>query len=347
MTTSTANEYWQSKGSYLTRKIVNQFKLSNISQDKQCFVINAALKGQRSLYEQDLKWKVTRKEDGNCEVELASRLGSLTVYKVSSDQTTTLQQEWMENSVRHYQDLFDLNSALNARLNDVKELYDESKRNLKDIQARYAEAYFTNLNKYTQLLNAKKAKIRKLLGTDEEKNVTIDHLQIRKRPNENTESQLPKMRSKKQKITKASSQPLYVKPKRFNVITSSLSSHLRKEDRDKSEDEDEDDIEVSDSDLEDDLFTQTSSQLPSQLIPLTQPQPVPQEQLELTDKVSALPKTPSLPSSLLPTDLSETPQLSLPISEHDPSERLTATDFDKLFFDTDDEEEALLFTKTS
>jgi hypothetical protein len=63
-----------------------------------------------------------------------------------------------------------LNSALSARLNDVKELYDESKRNLKDIQARYAEAYFTNLNKYTQLLNAKKAKIRKLLGTDEEKN---------------------------------------------------------------------------------------------------------------------------------------------------------------------------------
>ena len=59
---------------------------------------------------------------------------------------------------------------MSARLNDVKELYDESKRNLKDIQARYAETYFTNLNKYTQLLNAKKAKISKLLGTDEEKN---------------------------------------------------------------------------------------------------------------------------------------------------------------------------------
>lgn len=70
-------------------------------------------------------------------------------------------------NLMYYQDL---NSALSARLNDVKELYDESKRNLKDIQARYAETYFTNLNKYTQLLNAKKAKIRKLLGTDEEKN---------------------------------------------------------------------------------------------------------------------------------------------------------------------------------
>lgn len=126
-----------------------------------------------------------------------------------------------------------------------------------------------------------------------------------------------------------------------------MSSHLRKEDRDKSEDEGEDDIEVSGSDLEDDLFTQTSSHLPSQLIPLMQPQPVPQEQLELTDKTSALPKTPSLPSSLLPTDLSEIPQSPLPLSEHDPSECLTATDFDKLFFDTDDEEEALLFTKTS
>lgn len=53
----------------VSQKDISQFILGNIPEDKQCLVINAALRGQKSLYGQDLKWKVTRKGDGNCEVK--------------------------------------------------------------------------------------------------------------------------------------------------------------------------------------------------------------------------------------------------------------------------------------
>lgn len=64
----------------------------------------------------------------------------------------------------------EINALLNTRLSDMEELYEEVKKSLVDIQARNAETYFTNLSKYTQLLNAKKLKIRKLLGIKEEQN---------------------------------------------------------------------------------------------------------------------------------------------------------------------------------
>lgn len=54
----------------MTRKIINQFHLNNIPQDKRTLVVNSALKGHRSLYGQELKWKVTRKEDDSCEVRV-------------------------------------------------------------------------------------------------------------------------------------------------------------------------------------------------------------------------------------------------------------------------------------
>ncbi|CAO3701570.1 unnamed protein product [Rhizopus stolonifer] len=330
MTTSTANEYWQCK---VSQKDISQFKLGNIPEDKQCLVINAAFRGQKSLYGQDLKWKVTRKGDGNCELALlfyfdedfASRLGSLTICKVSDDQTSMLQQTWMKNSVQRYQDLFELSTALEMRTRDLDDLYQESKRNIKDIQARNAEAYFTNLSKFTELLNMKKLKIRALLGTEEEQRVTVESLQVKKR-----EATDPLPEKKKIKRSTGNVSLSLSFPKQEHSDEESLqSSLLKQESFSITPIENEDNMDISSSDSEDDLFTQRINNSASQ------------SQSQLTEKISLSSTKLSITSPVL-TGFSENPTLS----EHNSPIIPKSTSFDNLFFDMDDED-SLLVTKTT
>ncbi|CEI87181.1 hypothetical protein RMCBS344292_01601 [Rhizopus microsporus] len=338
MTTSpTKNEHWQCK---VTRKIINQFHLNNIPQDKRTLVVNSALKGHRSLYGQELKWKVTRKEDDSCELsllfsfdqELTSCLGSFMIYKVAPDQKESLQNSWIENSVRQCQDLFEINALLNTRLSDMEELYEEAKKSLVNIQARNAETYFTNLSKYTQLLNAKKLKIRKLLGVKEEQNVTIKHLQNSKRSNAELEDQQSQQNQSRKKRVKKTVEKKVVRATRRSKVVERKSSLKLPGSLEDSQDDMDEDPSISDSNDED-LFTQTNSQLPSQTIVDSPKEATAEPEASIPDTDNASIPMPS--SNHLASQ-----QINIALSQ---SETLDEFNIDDLFNDTD-EEEAALFT---
>lgn len=203
----------------------------------------------------------------------------------------------------------------------------ESKRNIKDIQTRNAEAYFTNLNKFTELLNMKKLKIRALLGTEEEQRVTVESLQVKKR-----ERTGPHPEKKKRERSMGNvSLPLSF-PKQEHSDEESLQSNLLKQESFSiAPIENEDNMDISSSDSEDDLFTQRISNSASQS----------QSQSQLTEKISFSSTKLSITSPVM-TGFPENPTLT----EHNSPIIPKSTSFDNLFFDMDDED-SLLVTKTT
>ncbi|KAI9254232.1 hypothetical protein BY458DRAFT_327839 [Sporodiniella umbellata] len=338
MTTSTATEYWQQK---VSQKEISRFNMKNIPKDKQCLVLNAALKGQKSLYDQELKWKVTRTEGGHCELallfyfdkELASRLGLIQINKVPGEQILEVRQAWMKHSVERYRDLSELNTALDLRMSDLNDLYEKAKGKMEDIQARNSRAFFVNLSKYTHLLNSKKRKIQALLGVEEEQKITVGSLKVEKKePFEST----PRKKSVR-KSTLSSSLPLsFPKCDTQNEASSQVdtsSSLLSLPTQQHARSEEESDVDASSSDTDDDLLTQSFSNSGSQ----AQPYSIPRQ--GAADGLSQL----NLPEQ---TEASSSSSVLKHPTEPDLPCEAASMGFDAMFFGSDDEE-SLLMTKTN
>ncbi|KAI7906254.1 uncharacterized protein BX663DRAFT_499398, partial [Cokeromyces recurvatus] len=167
ITVTNLKDYWQRTITH--GLLMDCFKVSNALIEKERNnVLVAAFLGEQSLYKDRLEWRVTREGDRlrmklrTYNADIAFAAGSFNLTKVSEIEIKKLQELWFRRCSLASQVSIEKSRALKQCNSDLERTNAELKETIESMIIRENKNKLLMIEKFVNLLNTKKKKIKKL-----------------------------------------------------------------------------------------------------------------------------------------------------------------------------------------
>ncbi|KAI9482655.1 MAG: hypothetical protein EXX96DRAFT_555170 [Benjaminiella poitrasii] len=169
ITITNLKDYWHCTVSH--ELLLNCFEASNALIEKERNnVLVAAFLGEQSLYKDRIEWRVTREEDKDYlrmklrtyNGDIAFSAGSFTLKKVGESRIRELQELWFKHCSLASRISTEKNRAFKQRILDIEKTNVELKETIESMIIKENKNKLLMIEKFVNLLNTKKKKIKKL-----------------------------------------------------------------------------------------------------------------------------------------------------------------------------------------
>ncbi|KAI8061853.1 uncharacterized protein B0P05DRAFT_624212 [Gilbertella persicaria] len=168
ITITNTTEHWTCK---ITRELLlENFKVSNaLVQKQRNNVLTAAFQGEQSICGDRLEWRVTRDKQDQDKLQMKLRTydgdialtaGLFLLDKVPESDSKELHASWFKNCAIASRTSTEICRALQQRTLDIEKTCNEYKQIIEAMTVKMNQSKFIMLDKFTNLLNAKKRKAR-------------------------------------------------------------------------------------------------------------------------------------------------------------------------------------------